>query len=465
MTPILNLSNLDSEDKDMDVLDSFLFQNQSKSVGGLKKRKLDSILTDSGTDLLVLKEKLERLENTVKNLAKEVKNSNKRGMDIVDSRTHQTEGTELSDQEDQFDYLQRQTKQNRDEFYKIYGIFKTERNNYTKEQLNERLIDSDFAKFKELRTLLTGWIKMGLGLSRQLELFCSPPSDQTNSQPLLTIRNLATCFGNDYTQYQSEVDGLRRAMLSKLILEANNRLAVFNTEILKAMEELKDTNARKIIIKAFKAASQAGSYLFKQKPQYSASQDTKQREELRQDTSNSVAQPLENQIYHTMDQHTDSRPLYSHVVNPDRHNIPLNRNDRGFKNSTNNWRRVGNSPYNFTNRHSEDTIPKQQRIWRPRLENRHVPSAQTLKKGPQPYLQADTRTIHGVQSPASGLPQNQCNILSGSKLPTTPSLRTQLDNSGAPRDLLDPCRPQPSLDMDATIRPQNSSQDGQPFGD
>lgn len=101
----------------MDVLDTFLFNHNSKSCVGQKKRKLSETLKDSEAEMILMKERIERLENAVKKLNIVVKEKHK----VTDRTTRlvmdQTETNTQKDSEDQLNELQTKTRINRDEFY------------------------------------------------------------------------------------------------------------------------------------------------------------------------------------------------------------------------------------------------------------------------------------------------------------------------------------------------------------
>ena len=71
-------------------------------------------------------------------------------------------------------------------FYQVYGKLKNLKQKFTREQLNERLTNEDFQLFKEMRNKITFWVKIGLGLSRQLEELLLPAHKTVPKPALLT---------------------------------------------------------------------------------------------------------------------------------------------------------------------------------------------------------------------------------------------------------------------------------------
>lgn len=244
----------------------------------------------------------------------------------------------------------------------MYGDLKSKRNQYTNEQLSQKLADGEFTLFKELRTKLTAWVKTGLGVSRQLEQFYTPTQNPDTIPPLLTIRSLAVGLNNEYEQYLNEIDYLRRNLLIWVITEANTKLTLLNTETRTMLDQLGDTEAAVVIAKAFKAATQAGSYLFKQKNIQPTTQETGSRADHGPLPHTMPSQPQMTQTNHEIQQQRlVTRSLYSQVVGTNTNTSATARNYTTYRGTTANWRQGRDSSNSPFNRRSDRFEPKPQR--------------------------------------------------------------------------------------------------------
>ena len=69
LTPRQNFRNLEKEHSEMDLLDTFLTNRNSKSCIATRKRKLSGACKESEAEILAMRERIEKLERTVNDLA------------------------------------------------------------------------------------------------------------------------------------------------------------------------------------------------------------------------------------------------------------------------------------------------------------------------------------------------------------------------------------------------------------
>ena len=322
-TPVLNLFSAQPDiEKDGDNIDAFIEDIFTKPSGhhtNPKKRKIDDDEGVSSSDFKQLLERMNYLELLVNGL-KTTQLEREKTANIM-TRPEQNTNNMDTTEPDLVNDLKLLTKETRDAFYKLYGHLKTNKLPFSKEQLNTRLTDKDFELFKEIRTHLTAWLKTGLALSRQLEDLSLPNPEIDTVPPLLTIRTIANSFEQQYQEYLLNIDAQRKELLKNIILDANTRLQILNKETNALLEKTNDTNLCRIVAKAFKSATQAGSYLFKQKRtdtelenRTQSTHTNKTRTEHLDDTH----PPSDNIYQNPTETHTlpssQTRPLYSNVL-------------------------------------------------------------------------------------------------------------------------------------------------------
>lgn len=151
----------------------------------------------------------------------------------------------------------------KDKFYNIYGKLKSEKNSHSKEELATKLSPEDFVRFKSMRSTITKWLKTGLAINRHLDLL-NVKSDLSILPPLLSIGIYAAKFKSSYLKLISEQETQKRLFSINVMMEANSLLKDLNIEVENYLTLIPVSNNMSIIIaKAFKTASFAGSYLFK----------------------------------------------------------------------------------------------------------------------------------------------------------------------------------------------------------
>lgn len=271
--PILNLCqpNPDKE-KEPDHVDIFVEAMFAKLPGPTptsgnnpKKRKKDRVTTESPTEYKLLGDRVSQLEELVNSL---ITSSKARDVMEKEATTHATDAAFMDTDLDTagldiISGLNNSTKDTRSAFYKLYGQMKTIKSSFPQEQLKNRLTDQDFITFKDTRSKLTEWLKTGLALSRQLEELKAPTLEPT--PPLLTIRSLAAMFNPEYDEFLRNFEQQKISLLRQVITEANSRLLGLNAELCALTTNTVDSKGKLILAKAFKAATQASSYLFKSK--------------------------------------------------------------------------------------------------------------------------------------------------------------------------------------------------------
>jgi hypothetical protein len=403
LTPIINFDNIEKENSEMDVIDTFLTHRNSKSCIAPRKRKHSGLQSEA--EIQTLKERMVTLEKTVEDLATLIKEKDRLNKEEMTAPTKLTTETESGDQEDELNDLLNITKNNRDNFYLMYGELKAKRSHFTNEQLSQKLADGEFILFKELRAKLTAWVKTGLGLSRQLEQFIAPTYNPDNIPPLLTIRSLAISLNNDFELYLHEIDQLRRNLLIKVVTEANTKLAILNIETRTMIEQLGDTEAAVIIAKAFKAATQAGSYLYKQRNAQTTTQEIGPRGGHESSTYTLPIQQQRTQINQEMQQQRPfTKPLYSQVVATDSNTSAAARDKPTYRGATGNWR-LDRDPSNSPNyRHTNRFEPKTQRERNNKPYNNHTRTDNRSAFFPSASSQ-------GIPPPRPGPTQDQTNML------------------------------------------------------
>lgn len=122
------------------------------------------------------------------------------------------------------------TKNTKDEFYNLYGTLKNCNIHFTKEQLNSRFTKHYIDSFRDRRTKLTNWMKMGLALSQQLAEWQKPHPVTDDYYPLLTIRSMSVSCREEYSNYLHTAETLRQSLQEKIILEASQCLQILNLE-------------------------------------------------------------------------------------------------------------------------------------------------------------------------------------------------------------------------------------------
>ena len=128
------------------------------------------------------------------------------------------------------------------------------------------------------------------------------------------------------------------------------------------LDQLGETEATVVIAKAFKAATQAGSYLYKQKNLQPTTHETGQREEHGHMSHTFPIQPQITQVNRdTLQLQPGTKPLYSQVVGTNTNQSATITDNSGHRGSTSNWRRGREASYSPFYRQTEGFELKQQR--------------------------------------------------------------------------------------------------------
>jgi len=227
--------------------------------GSYKKRKPNSPITEDNPYNRLL-DKIMTIENDMKELTTFVHTN-------INKPDHQTNSNRETNVDKEngtaihnFDHY---TRKEREAFYAIYGKLKEVKIKYTKEDLNKKLPIEEFNIFREWRNKLTFWVKLGLGISRQLEELKLPINKTVPKPPLLTTRHMARLFEIQTETYLEEIARVRLTFYEPMFLETKKLLTQLNTEIMDLISEA-DTNNREIVlVKAFRSAVAGSNELFK----------------------------------------------------------------------------------------------------------------------------------------------------------------------------------------------------------
>lgn len=286
--------------------------NTPTTKGNPKKRRKEVSPMESALDLNRVANRLDRLEITIEKLCNVMqsiltdKYSGKQNTDQETTHTDQPISTDPA-----MNLLQI-TKNVKDEFYRLYGSLKNSKNQFTREQLNNRFEDRRIDIFRDRRAKFTTWMKLGFALSRQIEEAQKPLKD--DHYPLLTIKSMAIKYGEEHSEYLKLIEKLRSNLQEKLILEAHGCLQNLNTQIKEILDGSTEQEEKHLTAKAFKAAIFSSSYLFKKRPllhtDFIESTVGFESDAVQDNTRpNTDYPPLERPLYSQM-----TRPIYSQTL-------------------------------------------------------------------------------------------------------------------------------------------------------
>lgn len=141
-------------------------------------------------DMHLFANRLDRLETTIEKLVSTILARESNTNTAKTTTDHEPICTDTSPVMETITNLVQTTKSTKDDFYTMYGMLKNDKNNFTKEQLNQRFEEHHIESFRDKRTKLTSWRKTGLALSRQPAEWQKPSLIFDDYYPLLAIRSI-----------------------------------------------------------------------------------------------------------------------------------------------------------------------------------------------------------------------------------------------------------------------------------
>lgn len=225
-----------------------------------KKRKITETPIESPQNSSTLIDRVKKLEEQVALVLNTWTNFNTPGQNDQARLVDKGHTVTSLDERD----FNQETREPRNTFYTLYGELKTIKTDFSRGQLAYALTENDFNTFKTTRTELTTWLKTGQALSRQLleDLNYSHMEPEPYT-PLLMLRTMAVTHSEEFTVYEETRKAQRHVFIGKLILNANSQLISMNEKVAAVMSNLKETGTNIVLAKAFKAVSNASSYLLK----------------------------------------------------------------------------------------------------------------------------------------------------------------------------------------------------------
>ena len=107
------------------------------------------------------------------------------------------------------------------------------------------------------------WIKIGLGLARQLEELLLPIHKTVPKPALLTTGFMCKVLEEETNTYLNEMTNIWLTFYEKLILESKKLLSTLNGEMTNFLQELAENHEELILAKAFRSAVASASNFFK----------------------------------------------------------------------------------------------------------------------------------------------------------------------------------------------------------
>lgn len=191
----------------------------------IKKSKLNERAMESPCNNTDILDRISKLEDQMSHVLSQ-SNVTLPNRGLENPHKHDTFEMEIEEKD-----INTETKENRAEFYSLYGNLKKIKSIFNYESVTQKLSTSNFETFKVARYEITAWLKTDLALSRQLEDFNQDLEEPEPYFPLLSLKSLAVPFAEEVEAFFFARSDLKRKLQIKLTQDATKKLADLNNRI------------------------------------------------------------------------------------------------------------------------------------------------------------------------------------------------------------------------------------------